>query len=359
MRKIIHCDFDCFYAAVETRDNPSLQGKAIAIGGDEYKRGVIATCSYEARRSGVKSAMATATARRLCPELIVIKPNMEKYREASKQAHQIFQKYSDIIEPLSLDEAFLDVSESRQYKGSATLIAEALRKEIFSSLSITASAGIAPNKFLAKIASDWNKPNGQFVVRPEDVDSFVYQLPIGKIFGVGKVTESKMKKLGLYTCGDLRTLGEKDLNQHFGKFGDRLYQLCRGQDDRPVNTSRVRKSLSVEHTYPEDLTAIEDCLEEIPSLYQELKLRLEKSSRKNEVSGIFIKLKFADFTTTTAEQTSLKFSIKHLEPLMLKAFERNPKNVRLIGMGVRFRTEHQSNQLDFWPRLDTTIDNKT
>ena len=204
VRKIIHCDCDCFYASVEMRDDPSLRGRPLAVGGRADQRGVIATCNYEARRYGIHSAMATAQAVKLCPDLILIPPNMEKYRITSRQIMDIYRDYTDLVEPLSLDEAYLDVTNSPHCKGSATLIAQEIRRRIFETVGITASAGVAPNKFVAKIASDWNKPDGLFLVRPGEVDAFVAALPVKKLFGVGKVTAAKLHSLGAQTCGDLR-----------------------------------------------------------------------------------------------------------------------------------------------------------
>src|SRR5688572_8550149 len=246
MRKIIHCDCDCFYAAIEMRDNPALREVPLAVGGRPDQRGVVATCNYEARRYGIHSAMATAQALKLCPHLVVIPPAMDKYRAASKQILAIYHDYTDLVEPLSLDEAYLDVSESTHCKGSATLIAQEIRQRIFATVGITASAGVAPNKFVAKIASDWHKPDGLCLVRPDEVDAFVAALPVKKLHGVGKVTAAKLNKLGAETCGDLRSWTLADLEQHFGRFGTRLHDLCRGIDEREVSTSRERKSISTE-----------------------------------------------------------------------------------------------------------------
>ena len=215
-KKIVHCDCDCFYASIEIRDNPELAGKPVAVGGSPEKRGVVATCNYEARKFGIHSAMASATARKRCPQLIIIKPDMEKYRAASQQIHQVFQTYTRLIEPLSLDEAYLDVSDCEQFAGSATRIAQAIRNEVKEKIGITISAGIAPNKFLAKIASDWNKPDGQYVVKPEEVEKFVAQLPVKKLHGVGKVTAARMHRLGIETCSDIRKLDNEALTKHFG-----------------------------------------------------------------------------------------------------------------------------------------------
>jgi DNA polymerase-4 len=269
-RKIAHIDCDSFYASIEIRDNPSLAGLPIAVGGSPERRGVVATCNYLAREYGVHSAMASATARRLCPGLIIIRPEMARYRVASQQIHDIFRDYTDIIEPLSLDEAFLDLSACLRHDGNASLIVSEIRARIAKEVNITVSAGIAPNKFLAKVASDWNKPNGQYVIEPPMVDSFVRELPVRKLSGVGKVTASRMEKLGIRTCGDLRDMDREHLDRHFGSFGNRLFELCRGFDNRPVQPTRVRKSVSVENTFATDLPDLTACLAELPGLHQQL-----------------------------------------------------------------------------------------
>ncbi|MGI9293811.1 MAG: DNA polymerase IV, partial [Pseudomonadales bacterium] len=248
VRKIIHCDCDCFYAAVEIRDDPSLQGKPVAVGGSADRRGVLTTCNYEAREFGARSAMPTAMALRLCPDLIVLPVSMEKYRVASQKVQSIFKEFTEQIEPLSLDEAFLDVSDTPLLQGSATRIAQEIRRRVAAQVGITVSAGVAPNKFLAKIASDWQKPDGLTVIRPEQVQDFVAQLPVNKIFGVGKVTAAKLQRLGVNSCADLQKLSLLELDQKFGRFGKRLFELSRGVDPREVQNERTRKSLSVEHT---------------------------------------------------------------------------------------------------------------
>lgn len=334
-RKIIHCDCDCFYASIEMRDNPDLADLPIAVGGSPNRRGVIATCNYEARKFGIHSAMASAMARKLCPDLIIIRPDMEKYRTASGLIHQVFQNYTDLIEPLSLDEAFLDVSDCSQFNGSATRIAEAMRQEVRENVGITISAGIAPNKFLAKIASDWEKPDGQFVIRPEQVEKFVAGLPVKKLHGVGKVTAAKMKRMGLEHCEDLRKLGEEELCEHFGSFGERLYKLSQGIDNRPVQTNRIRKSLSVENTYAEDLPSLESCLSALPELEQQLHNRLQKLKDSYQIQKQFVKIKFHDFVGTTVEMISSTTDAQNYRALCEQGFARGNKPVRLLGMGVR------------------------
>lgn len=337
MRKIIHCDADCFFAAIEVRDNPSLKGKPIAVGGRSDRRGVISTCSYEARRFGVRSAMASAHALRLCPDLLLLPHRMEAYKEASLQMHAIFEDYTDLIEPLSLDEAYLDVSDCILHQGSATLIAEEIRQRIEQTVGITVSAGVAPNKFLAKIASDWNKPNGIFVIPPSDVDQFVQQLDVAKIHGVGKVTAEKLNAQNLYTCGDLRKWSDTELQERFGKFGSRLHQLAYGIDDREVKTHRIRKSLSVEHTFAEDLADEHSCLMKIPELLEAFEKRLARLPKEYKIAKHFVKVKFNNFTTTTLEQVNPSSDFDDFHNLLIKALKRQNRPVRLLGLGVRLK----------------------
>jgi|TARA_R110001583_G_scaffold50639_1_gene158202 DNA polymerase-4 len=336
LRKIIHCDCDCFYASVETRDNPALRGRPLAVGGDAARRGVIATCNYEARAFGVHSAMATATALRRCPDLVIVAPNMDKYREVALQIRSIFAQFSEIIEPLSLDEAYLDVSGSTAFQGSATRIAQAIRQQVSSELGITISAGVAPNKFLAKVASDWNKPDGLTVITPAQVDDFVLSLPVSKIHGVGKVMAARMAALDIYTCADLRQRSMDELQRHFGKFGQQLYDYARGIDQRDVKTHRQRKSLSVENTYAEDIEGVELALAALPALLDELKRRLSKHNGET-FTGVFVKLKAGDFRQTTIERRCDGFlELDLFETLLKEAWLRMESPLRLIGVGVRF-----------------------
>jgi len=342
LRKIIHCDCDCFYASIEVRDNPQLAGLPVAVGGSPQRRGVVATCNYEARRFGIHSAMASATARNLCPDLVIIKPDMEKYRVASQQMHSIFQQYTPLIEPLSLDEAFLDVSDSNQCGGSATRIAAEIRSRIAEEIKITVSAGIAPNKFLAKIASDWNKPDGQFVVTPNQIDRFVNQLPVKKLYGVGKVTAGKLHDMNIKTCGDLRTFSSNELTENFGGFGQRLYDLCRGIDERPVQTSRIRKSISVETTYANDLPNLNACLNQIPTLHEQLLNRMKRVHENYLITKQVVKIKFMDFVSTTVETVSSSTDAVIYEELLRQGFERGKRPVRLLGLGARLTPRNNS-----------------
>lgn len=340
IRKIIHVDMDCFYAAVEMRDDKSFLNRPLAVGGDPSKRGVICAANYEARKYGIHSAMASSRAMQLYPKLTILHPDMKKYANESKKIRTIFHLFTDLVEPLSLDEAYLDVSSCKQFKGSATLIASKIRKLIFEETRLTASAGIAPNKFLAKVASDWKKPNGQFVITPDMVNDFVFNLPVKKILGVGKVTAEKMAKLGLITCGDLQKLSLKDLNLNFGSFGNHLYRICRGIDDRPVVTSRERKSLSIEETFPNDLQTYDECRNHLPMLFERFLKRFEgKNKKKPDVKTLFVKLKFSDFKTTTVERGFTEINEDNFKVLLMEGFQRRNLSVRLLGLGVRFKPE--------------------
>jgi DNA polymerase-4 len=349
-RKIIHCDCDCdcFYASVEMRDNPALRDRPIAVGGRPDQRGVVATCNYEARRYGVHSAMATAQALKLCPDLVVLPPDMEKYRAASRQILAIYGDYTDLVEPLSLDEAYLDVSASPHCKGSATLIAQEIRKRIFDTVGITASAGVAPNKFVAKIASDWNKPDGLFLVRPDQVDAFVAALPVKKLFGVGKVTAAKLNKLGAHTCADLRSWTLLELEHHFGRFGARLHDLCRGIDNRAVSNSHERKSVSVEETYTPDVPDLPACVALLPELFDSLQARIKRCGAEKHVQKLFVKLRFANFQTTTVECVGSAPRMAQYEKLMETGFMRGGQPVRLLGVGVRLGESENLEQLSLF-----------
>ena len=340
LRKIIHCDCDCFYASVEMRDDPTLRGRPLAVGGRPDHRGVVATCNYEARRFGVHSAMSSAMALRKCPELLIIPPSMEKYRIASRQIMAIYADYTAEVEPLSLDEAYLDVTYTERCKGSATLMANEIRERVRETVGVTVSAGVAPNKFVAKIASDWNKPDGVYVVRPHEVDAFVAALPVRKIFGVGKVTAAKLEKLGLTTCAQLREWPLVDLHRQFGVFGKRLYELSRGIDDRPVRADRERKSVSVETTYVTDLRTLEECAAELRRLAEQLDGRIARAEAAAAVRKLFVKIRFADFQRTTVECVGEVPHLPTLLALLEKGFARRNQPVRLLGVGVRLEEEH-------------------
>ena len=347
MRKILHVDADCFFAAIEMRDDPSLRGRPMAVGGSPGKRGVISTSNYAARVFGVRSAMASAYALRLCPELIIVPHNMSKYREVSQQLQRIFLSYTETLQPVSLDEAYLDVSRSQACQGSATLIAQAIRDRVERELGITVSVGVAPNKFLAKVASDWNKPDGLTIVYPHQVDEFVRAVPVQRVGGVGKVMARRLKELGVRNCADLQAYSQVELVQLLGSFGARLFDLCRGRDERPVALAGDRKSLSVEHTYEKDLPDLASCQECLNQLLDELDGRLSRKDRIETVAKLFVKIKFHDFATTTVETVATRPCLSHYRTLLGTAYARGNRPVRLLGLGVRFKAEKadQSGQL--------------
>lgn len=340
MRKIIHIDCDCFFAAIEMRDDPRLRNRPLAVGGDPGKRGVIATCNYEARTYGVHSAMASAYAKKLCPDLLIVPGRMQVYREVSMAIQAIFHEYTPLVQPLSLDEAFLDVTDSPACRGSATLIAREIRQRVEETQGITVSAGVAPNKFLAKIASDWNKPDGLKVILPDEVDEFVLALPVKRLHGVGKVTAARLHQRGVDTCADLRLWRKQDLAREFGSFGERLWELARGIDDRPVVVDRARQSVSVENTYDRDLPDLQHCLDALPPLLDKLAQRLGRLEGQYRISKPFVKLKFHDFTQTTLEQAGAPITPQGFEALCRQAFTRGGRPVRLIGVGVRLDNAH-------------------
>ena len=332
-RAIVHLDMDCFYAAIEVRDRPALRGKPVGVGGARDRRGVLTTCNYEARKFGVRSAMPTFMALQRCPELIVLPTRFDVYRREAAVIRGILQRFTNVIEPLSLDEAYLDISA---HPGAPGALAQVIRDMIFQKTKLTSSAGIGPNKLVAKIASEINKPNGQLEVTPDQVPEFMMELPVRKIWGIGAVTEQKLQQLGVKTCGQLQRFSRPELVEHFGKFGMELYDLCRGIDDRPVEPDRPRKSLSTEETFSTDLTTIRQCEERLGELFEDLMAELAQKEATRNVTKIFVKLKFADFTRTTAERAGLEPSINAFRSLLAEAFGRTGKPVRLIGVGVRF-----------------------
>jgi len=347
MRKIIHVDMDCFFAAVEMRDNPALRDIPIAIGGSRVQRGVISTANYPARRYGVHSAMSTAMALKLCPHLTVIPGRYEAYKEVSVQIREIFARYTSLIEPLSLDEAYLDVSDSPHCHGSATLMAKEIRDTIHQELNLTASAGVAPIKFLAKIASDINKPNGQFVITPDETAAFILTLPLEKIPGVGKVTARRLEELGLKTCGDVQKSDLATLLRRFGKFGRVLWERCNGIDDREVIVERQRKSIGVERTLSEDIHDWEACLEIIDWLYEELDRRLVKIKPDRQIARQGVKLKFNDFQLTTQEHVWPELNKDDLIAVARKSWDerRGGRGVRLVGLHVTLLNPQMERQL--------------
>jgi len=355
-RKIIHIDMDCFYAAIEIRDDPSLNGKPVAVGGASNSRGVLCTCNYEARKFGVHSAMASSHAKRLCPELIILPVSFDKYRAASKAIQNIFKHYTDKLEPLSLDEAFLDVSHSTLHDGSATRIATAIRSEIFEKEKLVASAGVSFNKLLAKVASDWNKPNGQFVITPRSAQQFMINLPVKKLFGVGKVTAKKLSDKNILTCGDIQKYSAHEMLDLFGNYGKQLHDMAYGIDNREVSNSHIRKSLSVEETFSSDISSnqIPDYI--FSDLFEELNKRLRKlkHEKKENIKSINVKIKFEDFTTTTIQSSNSLYSAQSFVHLFRTRITNAEKKIRLLGYGVTF---HIPNEKPHQKQLSLDLNN--
>ena len=334
-RKIIHIDMDAFYASVEQMDNPALKGKPIAVGGNE-NRGVVSAASYEARKFGVRSALSGVLAKKYCPELIFVRPRFDRYKEISKQIQSIFHEYTDLVEPLSLDEAYLDVTHNKKGNPSATLLANEIRARILSEVGLTASAGISVNKFIAKVASDYNKPNGQKTVSGDEIVPFLENLPIQKFYGVGKVTTEKMFQLGIFTGLDLKNKTLEFLEQHFGKSGSYYYQVVRGIHNSPVQAKRTTKSVAAEHTFDVNLSSEIFMLEQLESISRQIEKRLQKHS----ISGktITLKIKYSDFSKQTRSKTmpyyisdkSLIFEI--VKELLYQ--ERLKDSVRLLGIAL-------------------------
>lgn len=335
IRKIIHIDMDAFYASVEQLDDPELRGKPVAVGGDG-KRGVVSAASYEARKFGVRSAMSSVLALKNCPDLIFVRPRFERYAEISKQVRSIFIEYTNLVEPLSLDEAYLDVTENKKGNPSATLIAQEIRKRIFEDIGLTASAGISVNKFIAKIASDHNKPNGQKTVNPEEIIEFLEILDVRKFFGVGKVTAKRMYDLGIFTGKDLKTKSVEFLEEHFGKTGKFYFDVVRGIHNSPVKPDRIRKSLAAERTFNKNLSSEVFMLDKLDHIANEVSNRLKKS----KVSGktVTLKIKYSDFTLQTRSRT-LSYFIREKEIILDTAkdllYQEKLKNsVRLLGISL-------------------------
>ncbi len=335
-RKIVHVDMDAFYASVEQRDNPELRGRPVIVAW-RGKRSVVCAASYEARKFGVRSAMPAVSAERLCPEAIFIPPDFVRYKAASQAVRQIFQSHTDLIEPLSLDEAYLDVTENKLKLPTATRVAKMIREQIREELNLTASAGVAPNKFLAKIASDWKKPNGLFVIQPHEIQDFLMPLPIGRIPGVGQVTEARMKGLGITIVGDLYALDVAMLEQHFGRYGRRLYELARGIDDNPVVPNRPSKSISAEDTFEKDIP-----LAEAEPLIRKLADKVWLASKQNArmARTIVLKLKTKEFNTLTRSLTPavMPVSMEEFADMAVSLCERvelGPAQLfRLVGVGL-------------------------
>ncbi|MEN8816050.1 MAG: DNA polymerase IV [Nonlabens sp.] len=332
-RKIIHVDMDAFYASVEQHDNPDLRGKPIAVGGGS-DRGVVAAASYEARKYGVRSAMPSVTAKRLCPDLIFVKSRFDRYREVSAQIREIFHDYTDLVEPLSLDEAYLDVTENKYNFPSATIIAYEIRRRIYETTGITASAGISVNKFIAKTASDYNKPNGQKTIVPEEIIEFLEELEIRKFHGIGKVTAEKMYQFGIFTGKDLKRKSLEFLVESFGKSGSHYYKIVRGIHKSPVKPDRIRKSLGAERTFSENISSEVFMKERLIQIAEEIEKRIAKS----DVSGktVTLKIKYRDFKTQTRSKT-LPYFIRDKQPILNTAVELMEQesfreSVRLLGI---------------------------
>ncbi len=335
-RKIIHIDMDAFFASVEQRDNPALRGKPVAVGGSA-QRGVVAAASYEARVFGVRSAMPSVTAKRRCPQLVFVKPRFDVYKTVSRQIREVFARYTDLIEPLSLDEAYLDVTRDKQAVGSAIRVARRIRQEILAETGLTASAGISYNKFLAKIASDQNKPNGQFVVLPRDAAAFIAGLPARRFYGVGPRTAERMAGLGIHTGADLRAQSLGFLQQHFGKSAEYLYRASRGEDERPVRPDRQRKSIGGERTYARDLQQdgeLVAALDDIIDLVWERIVRQSASGRT-----LTLKMKYADFQQITRARSvdlpiMARAQFANLAHAILAGLLPVPRGVRLLGLSL-------------------------
>jgi DNA polymerase-4 len=349
VRKIVHVDMDAFYASVEQRDDPGLRGKPVVVAW-RGNRSVVCAASYEARRFGIRSAMPAIRAERLCPEAIFVPPDFTRYRAVSHATREIFQRHTDLIEPLSLDEAYLDVTENKTGLTTATRVAKAIRQQILDELQLTASAGVAPNKFLAKIASDWRKPNGLFVIQPEDVPTFLPPLPVGRIPGVGKVTEMRLKQIGIMTVGDLQTLESTALEAQFGRYGTRLYELARGIDHNKVIPDRPTKSISAEDTLESDIP-----LSETEALIRRLAEKVWTASRKDGrvARTVVLKLKTREFSILTRSHTPVvpPESCEELTAIALSLRERielgPTQRFRLVGVGLsNFReVGHQQSPL--------------
>ena len=335
MRKVLHIDCDCFFAAVEVRENPQLRHVPIAIGGHSDRRGVISTCNYPARKFGIHSAMATAQALKKCPELILLPGNMALYREVSQQVMAVIRRYGITFEQVSVDEAYLELDPD----DSAIAIGNLIRAEVEAEVGITVSVGAAPNKFLAKVASDWNKPNGLFAVKPHQVDAFVSRLEVRKIPGIGPKTAERLAAKGIVLCSDAQSYSLMELVSLFGRTGASLFKRCRGQDDRALSTDRIRKSISVEHTFSKDLYLAQELDEEVEVLWAKFLQRTEKAQIDSRQLAPFVKVKFNDFSQTTLADHLQIVSLDSFRQLLQQARLRNDSDeiqgVRLIGIGGR------------------------
>ncbi len=353
-RKIIHIDMDAFFASVEQMDNPELRGKAVAVGGSEI-RGVVAAASYEARKFGVRSAMSGALAKKNCPHIIFVTPRFDRYREISNKIHAIFKEYTDLVEPLSLDEAYLDVTQNKKGNPSASLLAQEIRQRIFEKVGLTASAGISVNKFVAKIASDYNKPNGQKTIATEEVIAFLEVLPISKFYGVGKVTTEKMFQLGIFTGLDLKNKSLEFLQRNFGKSGKFYYDVVRGIHNSEVKSSRLVKSVAAEHTFEANISSEIFLMEQLEKISSSLELRM----KRNQLSGktITLKIKYSDFSQQTRSKTishfisSRELILENVKELLYQ--ERIKDSVRLLGISIsNLNNSEEKNSIAVQLRFD-------
>ncbi len=340
-RKIIHVDMDCFYAAIEQRENPALKGKPIAVGG-AGRRGVLCTASYEAREFGCRSAMPGFKALELCPQLIIVPVRFDLYKQASSKIRAIFGRFTELIEPLSLDEAYLDVSH---WKSDPVAIAREIRAQIYEETRLTASAGISSNKLIAKIASDWQKPNGQHQIPSDEIPAFMKNLPVAKLWGVGKKMQQKLTSAGIQTCGDMQQVDKLNMAKNHGKWGLELYDLCRGIDTREVQSSRIRKSISKENTFGENVARVQDLFPSLIELLDSVRESHEDRYRDRMIKAIVVKLKFADFTQTTIERATDKPSIELARELLIEGWRRGgQKSVRLLGVGIKLADPEPQSQ---------------
>ncbi len=345
VRKIIHIDMDCFYAAIEERDNPALRGKPVGVGGSS-RRGVLTTANYEARKFGCRSAMPVFMALEKCPDLRIVPTRFDVYKRDSRRIRDIFARFTPLVEPLSLDEAFLDVSHDAE---PATFIASRIRQLIREETGLTASAGIGPNKLIAKIASDWNKPDGQFTVAPGKAADFMMNLPLKKIPGVGGKMADKLAALGMATCGDYRATDKFEWVRRLGGFGAELWERCWGRDDRPVTPDSPRKSLSIENTFPENLQDIAALEREMSAMLDELEEKLTTRHSERQVRSLVVKLKFSDFRRTTAERAHPEIDREIFRALLVEADSRSEgKPARLLGVGVRFHDIAGAEQMELF-----------
>ncbi|MFT5594773.1 MAG: DNA polymerase-4 [Oceanicoccus sp.] len=331
MRQILHVDCDCFFAAVEMRDQPHLRNVPLAIGGASDRRGVISTCNYIARKYGVRSAMASAQAKKLCPDLVLVPGHMQKYRDVSRQVMEILKQYALQFEVVSVDEAYLEIAPS----SNGQVVAQQIRQQVENELGITVSVGIAPNKFLAKVASDWRKPNGQFTILPSEVAAFVARLEVKKIPGVGPKSAAKLHEMGIYNCGHVQEIPDETLLKRFGRFGQLLIERAKGEDNRGLSQGRQRKSISIERTFVEDLYHESQITDALTDMWPKFLERVEGAGLKLEQLAPFVKVKFADFHVTTLAKQSSQASFDEYLKLVLQASQRDQQSIRLLGLGAK------------------------